>query len=1022
MTPTQTATTQQLLFDGPWSVSSTVLIGLAIAALFAWSLYRERRVLGASTTLTFASLRLIALAGILWMLLAPATVVVQTASTRRTVAFVADASASMETVDPIGTADDSRWNIRSDMGMASEAPGSTTPALASPSVAADGAFTALGVGLNRLSDSIRSIQEHHSQDAIYESLETTLRSIQHAQSGLETVVDQLSSIPSTSQNPAAGSSSLDKPVEAIASDALRILRGPEFEEFAEITTLLSKGKSPSDHGWQSGLRDLQHKMISAREAIGHLAARLAILPSENPMDQNGRSPITADQTESGAFAKLSRSQRVDRVLHSLRETTLADLNEVDVQWGRFDSSYRSVHSDSRSLSTTGVANVPAEPAPGSMATDLTSVLTHLRKLQQQQPIAAAFIYSDVAHNGTSKEAIDRFAADPNESSDEEKAPDASDSTRSQSQSGDTASLMQLATTLTDTPIFIVPIGNPNRLRDIHLVSVESPSVAMRNDDIVIEAHLEAYQCDGERCTVQLLRDGAVVDFREVAIEGDFASRSVRFDQTVSYIGKQTFEVAIAPIEFETSEENNADIVDINVTRSDIKVLLADEMPRWEFRYLAQLFRRDSKIDCDEMLFRPRMIATGKREPSQSFPTTVDQWDQYDVVILGDIAPEHLPVAAQESLLQFLSQRGGTLITIAGQRAMPSAFMDQPLSEVIPVTRIDNTAEPQSGSSDRPQEFAFRATELGRSHVALMIGETQQATRLAWDFVNRFSPVYEVSPYRRPKPSAHNLISVVQRSSADTIDDVAQSSEATEDTFLCWQPVGRGRMVYLSGPDTYRLRFLRGDQLHYRFWGQLLRWAIASDLAGGSRTVRLRTSKSKYQPNEPVRVEVQLSNTVGEPVVGAQEVDLTLTSGSSKRTVRMIPDDALPGTYVAETSFNQPGSYIAEPTGPVVSELRQSDEVENDRAPAVSFTVQAEVPTELIDTRCNRALAQQIAELTGGQVLAPSAVAEVLSLLNLQPEVVESTQRTPLWAQWKYLWLVFGCLQVEWIVRKWRGLS
>ena len=26
--------------------------------------------------------------------------------------------------------------------------------------------------------------------------------------------------------------------------------------------------------------------------------------------------------------------------------------------------------------------------------------------------------------------------------------------------------------------------------------------------------------------------------------------------------------------------------------------------------------------------------------------------------------------------------------------------------------------------------------------------------------------------------------------------------------------------------------MRGDRLHYRFWGQLVRWAIAADLAAG----------------------------------------------------------------------------------------------------------------------------------------------------------------------------------------------
>jgi hypothetical protein len=85
-------------------------------------------------------------------------------------------------------------------------------------------------------------------------------------------------------------------------------------------------------------------------------------------------------------------------------------------------------------------------------------------------------------------------------------------------------------------------------------------------------------------------------------------------------------------------------------------------------------------------------------------------------------------------------------------------------------------------------------------------------------------------------------------------------------------------------------------------------------------------------------------------------------------------------------------------------------------------VQANASPELVDTRSDRALAQQIADVTGGQMAPPTAVEEILELTDLEPIVSERVERRPLWVQWKYLWIVFACLQVEWVIRKWKGLS
>ena len=86
-----------------------------------------------------------------------------------------------------------------------------------------------------------------------------------------------------------------------------------------------------------------------------------------------------------------------------------------------------------------------------------------------------------------------------------------------------------------------------------------------------------------------------------------------------------------------------------------------------------------------------------------------------------------------------------------------------------------------------------------------------------------------------------------------------------------------------------------------------------------------------------------------------------------------------------------------------------------------ITVEASDNLEMLDTSANHTLLQQVAKITGGQVLPPTAMSEVIELASLTPEVTETVRRKPLWNRWANLWIVFGCLAVEWTVRKYKGL-
>jgi hypothetical protein len=200
---------------------------------------------------------------------------------------------------------------------------------------------------------------------------------------------------------------------------------------------------------------------------------------------------------------------------------------------------------------------------------------------------------------------------------------------------------------------------------------------------------------------------------------------------------------------------------------------------------------------------------------------------------------------------------------------------------------------------------------------------------------------------------------------------------------------------------------------------MLRWALASDLSAGTELVRIRSDKPHYQANELIQVVVRLTDKSGNPLVTAQPLQAIARQNDQEHSTPLIADELIPGQYVGTFKALPAGEYLIEPTGTPISELMQGAD---QQLVAANLTVQADLPVEFLETRCDRGLAQQIADITGGQVLPPTAVEEILRLTDLEPVVATKLEPTPLWLQWKYLWLVFGCLQTEWIVRKIKGLS
>jgi hypothetical protein len=341
--------------------------------------------------------------------------------------------------------------------------------------------------------------------------------------------------------------------------------------------------------------------------------------------------------------------------------------------------------------------------------------------------------------------------------------------------------------------------------------------------------------------------------------------------------------------------------------------------------------------------------------------------------------------------------------------MPAAFAGQPLVDLLPVERATNIT-PQQG-------YSLRLTDEGRVNSSLLIEDSPDDSRAVWEQTFERFPVYALSEYCRPKASARTLIEAVSQSAGQV---VAENTDHKVDTaFLSWQRVGAGRIAYLAAGDTYRLRWRRGDRYHHRFWGQFLRWLTAANTGAGSEIVRLQTDRTRYSQREPVEVTVWLKDSTGRPLAGeAIQAEARPFKGDAQ-SVELAADKQVPGRYFGTFNDLPPGAYKIAARGKAVSQLLPNAE-DAEKAQA-TISVQRVGSIEMLNTECNRPLLEQIAQITGGQVIPPTAIGEVLQLVSFTPEVRESIERTPLWNRWSNLLIVLGCLFTEWTVRKGKGL-
>jgi len=603
------------------------------------------------------------------------------------------------------------------------------------------------------------------------------------------------------------------------------------------------------------------------------------------------------------------------------------------------------------------------------------------------------------------------------------------------------------------PVCPVVFGSSEPPPDAAVASVSAPETLYPEDKLLVSAKIKLDGLAGRDVVVTLNDDEKEIGRQTIKVP-DVASlrREVQFACTPESLGDHTYRVRVEPVEGEAVADNNEAPFSVKVHDDRTKMLLVDSRPRWEMRYLKNLFtNRDVSVNLQYVLLYPdrtagqprarTVYASASRPRGQAeanaLPETRDQWLKFDVVILGDVSPADLGDEAIEALGELVTTRGGTLVCIAGQRHMPHAFGATPLEDLLPVTFAPGPDAPEMPE----RAFRIEMTSEGVRSVIMRMEVDPAENKRVWD---ELPDIYWRHPLTGVKDGATVLAYArgadVPGPLRSTMDAEARRTRLAEirqyqrsRALFTLHNVGRGRVMFLGFDRTWRLRYRQGDTYHHRYWGQVLRWATADRLSSGTAQVKVGVDRVRYTVDDRVRVRARIyleDNTglaEGDVAVEVYREKPKAADSDAPRERELVmrrslvPVPNAPGAFGGDLGKMTMGAYQVVLAGNAVKEvLTQEGAAETVEA---SFTVGAATSGEQVELAADRVLAGQVAGASGGISVEPAQIDQVLKALGVgEQDARPKLAQWDLWDSWPLLVILLVVLTSEWLLRKRIGLT
>ncbi len=570
------------------------------------------------------------------------------------------------------------------------------------------------------------------------------------------------------------------------------------------------------------------------------------------------------------------------------------------------------------------------------------------------------------------------------------------------------------------PLYLVGLGDSREPLDLAVGDVRADDAVLKGDTLVIEARVTARgTAPGARGAVVLserLGDKLVERARDtVALDPSGKPVPIRLSATPAELGEKTFVVEVAALPGEAEAGNNRAERIVLVTESrKLRVLYLDGYPRYEFRFLKSLLEREAPQSGQKSVELSTILvdaSPGYAEQDKSalrgLPTKAELFG-YDVVVLGDVDP----VAAQfgtffQDLSEFVTQRGGGLLVIAGQQNTPAKYFTTPLAAVLPVAASDAApaAEVAITEGYRPQ-----LTPYGRTHPLFRLAADDAESARAWAGLK---PLFWAATGYKRKASAEVL--------ATHPDRPGEGAGGELHPLVVQQFAGAGRVLFFGFDETWRWRFRQSEDKYNQFWTQAVR------VLAKARVTRpeLRTDKqTAYRRGEPIRLTVRFPDDAPAPPADAAvkvRADRTPPGGGGvdSRTVQLAKVDGSRATYQTLLTSTPDGEYRFELTDPAPAPVPGSPPGTPLPARARAEARVQPPPGERDRLDMDRPALERAAAESRGKFYTLATAADLVDDLpdGARVPLDQPVAPTPVWNHAAVFALFAALLAAEWVLRR-----
>lgn len=560
------------------------------------------------------------------------------------------------------------------------------------------------------------------------------------------------------------------------------------------------------------------------------------------------------------------------------------------------------------------------------------------------------------------------------------------------------------------PLFVVGIGSDQPTRDVQLAELIVDDVAFVNDPLVFSAKIKSFGFAGQSASVELRERGKDRSLARRTIKLPADSQMVTADLlfTPTQAGDHEFELLITPPPGDVDRDNNRQSRSVRVREGKLKILLADGLPRWEFRELKNLLEREPTVELHTLLQEADLefaLQDETAKPLQGrFPLTREALSAYDVLLLGDLNPGAFSPGVLEHVHEFVREGGGLLL-MAGPQHMPLGFRGTPLEMLLPV-ELDVASVPPA-DAELHEPFQPRWTEAGRLSTPLF--RHLQLDELASD--GGSSSGNGSRDVWRSLPGLFWLCEVprLRAGAIVLLEHPQRRGEKQPLPVIALQRFGAGKVLFHATDELWRWRFRDHEQVYSRYWIQALRFLSRTQTLDGARGVEFTSDRHTYQRGEAVKLRLQVLDERQLPASGTATVVLE-RADEPRRQIELARAANTTTIFTGELRGLRDGRYhvwLSDPSFP-------------GSPPAVDFVVEAP-QRELLRRRLDRADLEAATRATHGRYFSLHEADQVLAEIPAgQPVPLSAATVIPLWTRWELLLLFASLLTTEWLCRRrWR---